>query len=200
MGIDIFMYAEIKENGLWKYYGDFEIDRESEDSNLKPVEIYYTGVNSCLYAILANYRNFGMEDGFGKKELPYNYISKPRGFPIDLSPEIRKWAEIFEEDLEYPSWLLLKEIIDFDWNQTIIKRRMIHREYAYLFNDENKSFPKEKGPDGERISYANYCSDGVFVSWTESYAESVGKGFMDFLNEIGEKFEKDKLRFVFWFC
>lgn len=200
MGIDVFIYAEQKENDIWRYYGEFEIDNESEEEIIKPKEIYYPGPNSALNAILANYNNYGLVDNNNLiREEPYKYISLPRGLPKDLSNEIKVWADIVEEDMESPSWLLLRELLDFDWNQTIIKRRMVNSRFAHLFKDENKRFPFENWPKGEQISYSRYCSDGVFVSWTEAYSESVGKEFMNFLYNIGSMVELENTRFIFWF-
>jgi len=69
--------------------------------------------NYNLFAILANVRNgrgfAGVVTGGG-----FNVISEPRGYPEDLEPS-------FIEDADWGhshTWLSLKEILDFAWDQT----------------------------------------------------------------------------------
>lgn len=121
MGTDIHLYVEIKN----KDNGDLEFlpaegnapqtDWEKENNHWD----WYGGRNYSLFAILANVRNgsgfAGVDTGDG-----YVPIAMPRGVPEDASPEFaeRVWGHS-------ASWLNLKEILEYDWSRTSVRRGFI---------------------------------------------------------------------------
>lgn len=94
MGVDIYMRAEVRKNGAWHLTEDKLYDDR-------------------------NYRFFAMLDGTrNDREYPINPIASRRGFPLDAAEATRKEFEYRFED-GWGSWLTLKEIEDYDWNQCI---------------------------------------------------------------------------------
>lgn len=84
---------------------------------------WYNDRNYRLFAILANIRN-----GYGFAGVPIwkaiQPIAKPRGLPLDMSPEVQKLAsddEYNENDISLGdhsfSWLTLAELQAYPWNQ-----------------------------------------------------------------------------------
>lgn len=61
-----------------------------------------------MFSVLSNTRN--------DQNLPF--ISSPRGIPIDTSPDLREIVLEDKEDFYDHSWLLLEEIIQFNWDQS----------------------------------------------------------------------------------
>ncbi|WP_317970333.1 hypothetical protein [Paenibacillus sp. CCS19] len=68
---------------------------------------YWTYRNYLLFAILANVRNH------------YNIqpISQPKGLPEDVSHEVKKQSDEENGDAHTRSWLTLKELLEYDWQQ-----------------------------------------------------------------------------------
>ncbi len=103
MGCDIHGFVEIKRNDKWKL-SDVEIPEDRS---------YDT------FAILAGVRNY-------VNAIP---ISEPKGLPEDLSEESKNDDNI--QHLEYWqegdghsfSWLTLKEILDYNWEQEFADSR-----------------------------------------------------------------------------
>jgi hypothetical protein len=196
MSLLMFMYAEKSIGDKWELIGEMESAEEYyiDDVKTKPIEIFKEDYcNYNLYAILANVNN-----DYNSDKEKYEYISVPRGIPNNACEIIKKWKKALGEDVNYPSWLYIDEIIRFDWNQKVVKIKMVDRKYAPLFKGESYPFPYKEWPD-EIISYSEYHRDGVEVAWTENYAESVGANFMEFLKTIVRKENPKKARVVFWF-
>lgn len=136
MGTDISMYAEIKRNGRWHFLGDMEENKDyfpEENPNAqrhKPIEIYDSR-NYPLFAILADMRN-------PDKGVTYDVIAQPRGLPQDLSPEIQNWLLDWEvedqTDFMVFSWLLLSEVLDFNWQKKVQVKEgaAFNWSYAYI--------------------------------------------------------------------
>ncbi len=106
MGTDIHLYVE-KRNPYYAEEGGPEwVLMMHEDAT-------YDSRSYNVFAVLANVRN-----GFGvagcRTGAGFRPISPPRGLPKDMSPEMYRAAENVEHT---PSWLTLKEILDYDWKQ-----------------------------------------------------------------------------------
>jgi hypothetical protein len=129
MGTDIHFYVERKEGAKWISCDTWEDDKYEPGNLIVPYRKYfYKNRNYDLFAILANVRNgrgfAGVETGEG-----FNCIAEPRGLPNDMSPELQNEARRFLDHT--PSWLLLSEIMDFDWTQETSKYGMLNAlEYA----------------------------------------------------------------------
>lgn len=91
MGLDIRIFEEVKVDGTWEYVKDFE----------------YTNRNTFLFYILS---------GVGDVE-DVDIISKPRGIPDDVSETVKN--EYYEDHMGH-SYLTVKEILNYDWGQTML--------------------------------------------------------------------------------
>lgn len=106
MGTDIHMWLEAKNwDGRWRL-------QMGQDA-------CYGNRNYDAFAVLANVRNgrgfAGVKTGEG-----FNVIAMPRGLPDDMSPELKV---IMDAGIEHtPTWLLLSEVLNFDWTQVAHKQ------------------------------------------------------------------------------
>ncbi|MBD8840066.1 MULTISPECIES: hypothetical protein [unclassified Paenibacillus] len=95
----------------WMINPDYYLFPEKKISKLKlsdPHEFYSGGRNYDLFSVLSNTRN--------DQNLPF--ISSPRGIPVDTSPDLSEVVLEDKEDFYDHSWLLLEEILQFNWDQS----------------------------------------------------------------------------------
>lgn len=208
MGTDIYMYAEIQRDGAWHLLGEIEENGEfcPEENPYatpdKPKELYQTR-NYDLFAILADVRN---PNGRTFDHQKFEVIAPLRGLPADMSAEIDVWAKDYnyaEHDepgyMSSPGWLLLAEILDFDWYGKVMRyEAMVDARAAHLF-DEKNPFPWRQWPAGVELGYAQYLRDGITVRWVEAYADAAGHEFLDLMNSLKEHANPALIRLVFWF-
>jgi len=135
MGTDIHLYLERFDDGLWTYVpgpirtcwvchgsGVATMARDPAETQAcfgcqglgKQDETFYSDRNYDVFAILADVRNghgfAGVVTGDG-----FHIIAEPRGLPADVSPQVEAlWEEIGDHT---PSWLLVSEILAFNWWQ-----------------------------------------------------------------------------------
>ena len=207
MGTDIYLYAEIKRKGSWhllleseensRYHPEGKLNAQL----LKPVELYASR-NYDLFSILADVRN---PNGKTLDNQKFEVISPPRGLPEDLSPELRDLLKEWEfengEDGGFsgPSWLLLSEVLQFDWHGKVMHyEAMVDARAAHLF-DENEPFPFRQWPKDIPISYGVIIKDGVIVRWTDTYANAVGTDFFEMLENLKKYGDPSQIRLVFGF-
>ena len=127
MGTDINMIAEVRRNGVWELstakvfknpYYDPASDKKLaiEEYMSKPDD----SRNYNLFAILAGVRN---GEGFAGCRIGerFNPISELKGYPDDMS----KNNVLFGDEYGYGSWLTLRELHEYDWEQ-------LHRKYGYV--------------------------------------------------------------------
>ncbi len=114
MGTDIELFAEVKRKGKWMKVGevfDWPESMKKLAQKFGPkTDQPYMDRNYELFSILADARNsFGLTP-----------ISKPRGIPKDISKELKDKlnAAYIDQDIK-PSWVSLKELLDFDWDKKI---------------------------------------------------------------------------------
>lgn len=189
MGTDISMYAEKIDPG-----GTQLLREPTDNQTAQFPEIYYGSRNYELFAILADVRN---PTGRTADNRSFETIVSPRGLPADLSAELRDYTK--DGDICSPSWLLLSEILQFDWyGKVMCHEAMVDACVAHLF-EEGKPFPFDRWPLDIETSYAIYMLDGVTVRWTETYANSATKHFMEFLERLKQQGEPSQIRLVFWF-
>ena len=193
MGTDIYMHAEVKRNGAWQLIlENTEYHPEKNAQRREPIKVY-TGRDYNLFAILANVRN---PNGRTVDDKKFDVIAPPRGLPKDLSPEIRDW---FENWAMSPSWLLLSEILNFDWHGKVMHfEAMVDARAAHLFV-EDEPFPSDKWPEDVQKGYSTIMRDGVTVRWADTYAASVGEGVLELFNKLKQHGEPSQVRLVFWF-
>ena len=133
MGTDISMYAEVRRNKQWAKVGKvfkntyYLPDRPETEWNTPLTDHPYDDRNYDLFAILADVRN---RHGF-------NPIAATKGFPDDMTPEVRERLE----DWGYGnSWYTLKELKEYDWNQTVTHSGVISEE-QYIHMKETGEHP-----------------------------------------------------------
>lgn len=117
MGTDIHPYIERRINGKWTLLNP-QPERFPKDYDEPRIHAR----NYDVFAILADVRNgagfAGVKTGEG-----FNPISKPRGLPHDLSEELKREYDPNDDSANYLgdhsfSWLIFREIFDYDYNQT----------------------------------------------------------------------------------
>lgn len=109
--------------------------------------------NYDVFAVLADVRNgYGFADcktGDGFKP-----ISKPRGLPLDLDQ--RSFEEMKIYSRHSPTWLLLSEVLDYDWTQETRHTGIVHAsEFLRMMRADEKK-PKSwcGGVTGRDIVHA----------------------------------------------
>lgn len=129
MGTDIHFYVERREGDKWVSCDIWEFD-EWHDEEEGPAQLtvrygkhFYDGCSYDTFAILADVRNgygfAGVDTGDG-----FVPIAAPRGLPDDLSPQLKMEADRFLDHT--PSWLLVSEIMAYDWTRVTHKRGVVN--------------------------------------------------------------------------
>lgn len=173
--------------------------------------------NYCFFAILADVRNgrgfAGVDTGDG-----FNPISEPRGLPEDVSIEVKRQFDNYGVDGHSHSYITLKELLEYDWDQKTIHRGIVdEKEYARMIKT-NSNGPMywsgmTYGPTIEQISLANMKDliDGKLqrdpnlnyvteFEWDETYRESVGEDYLEELcTELSHCGDPEDVRIVFFF-
>jgi len=185
----------------WEYY----LDRALGDRNY------------CFFAILADVRNgrgfAGISTGDG-----FNPISEPRGLPEDVSMRIKQRSDHWDIDGHSHSYLTLKELLEYDWEQVVVHRGIIdEREYTRMLASNSVSpmywSGMTYGPDVEQISLASMYDliKGKFqrdpnkdyvteFEWSETYRVAVGADYLEELcTELAQYGKPEDVRIVFWF-
>lgn len=231
MGCDIHHYEEVRsEDGDWasvqklvknEYYEQYP-DEE------RPMVLDHYGYDDprrlwrCydLFAILANVRNgrgfAGCLTGAG-----FNSIVEPRGLPDDVSDVIKSESDSWGMDGHSHSWLTLKEILDYDWDQRTTNYGMLSwNEYEHWVKTRTEDQPSpmsysgdvwgrdikkvsveqfemwEKNPESRPQNPENYYAR---ASWGISYRQAVGGRFWDYVEYLKTLGKPEDVRMVFWF-
>lgn len=212
MGCDIHVFLEKKDGDKWlavqgpnPYYGKW--DGESE---LTLEGWLFDGRNYNLFSILADVRN-------NCGAVP---ISMPRGVPEDASMEITKESECIGCDGHTHSWYTLKELLEFNWDNSFVENEAYVSEEVYKqFKNGGGPYPccgDISGPKIEKI--LNYEMDRVIknkypweinkqfytaIKWKTSYKD-IADNMLESINKYIEQqsisnSELDDYRIVFWF-
>lgn len=126
MGCDIHLYVEKREDSRWVTCDSWETDpKYPEDRPTVPYEkMWYRDRHYDLFSILADVRNgrgfAGVKTGQG-----FVPILQPRGIPEDACPEYLSEVEGYGLDVHSHSWLTLREILQYDWQQTSRKTGIV---------------------------------------------------------------------------
>lgn len=166
MGTNIFTYSEVKneETDTWRYVGAIFPDYWDHSNgrltyNSGPFDRQSYG----LFGFLANERNYS--------EVPF--ISEHRGLPDNLSTEVSE--EYGDGDnYYYPSWLSVKELCEFNYDQVFWDRR--------ITKNGNGAATAEEG-EGRYLTVREFLGEAFFKD-------------LELLKELGES---EKVRVVFWF-
>jgi len=153
MGCDIHFYVKTKQGGAWQHHswraehqtGEYEDRSPKYDYDKYFEDPFYVGRNYDLFAVLADVRNgFGFAGcDTGDRLVP---ISEPKGLPEDVSEGVKKESDRWGVDGHSHSWFTLKELLDYNWSRTMVKR-------GWVTQDEYKEF-KEKGEPQSWSSWA----------------------------------------------
>lgn len=197
--------------------GRFENTDDEDDWNAANVAKgwLYDGRNYDLFAILGNVRNgtgfAGVKTGDG-----FNYISDERGLPYDCSDEV---ADFFNDDwLHSISYVTLKELIEFDWNQTTNLSGIVNIEQFKEWKEHGEPLSYCGGISGPRVEHLTNeqmqdMIDGhilpiegkeyyTSVEWGTFYHEAVGDFYtqsIPALRALTNSAESDDIRIVFGF-
>lgn len=140
MDTDIHMVAEIRKNGIWKTMLDNIFTEYKNTSFETETCVPYSYRTYDVFAILADVRN---GTGFAgvKTGERFNVISKLKGYPKDMNETSKTFVGDEWGGHHSASYLTLKEIFDFDWDQ-------LHRGYGCLTEIEYKeSIMQGKHPE-----------------------------------------------------
>ena len=122
MGIDIDIAAEHRQTGGWEraepLVSVYDVDPWRPPGSTERVrEPVYSGRNRALYRALAFGDTAGSERR-GTFRVLLDPVARPRGLPPDVAPET---AAQHEREAGYgASWLLLSELLAYDWDQEVV--------------------------------------------------------------------------------
>lgn len=146
MGTDIHMACEIYKNGKWNLVTENVFPNVWYDptSKFDWAREQYTNVPFTMrsydtFAILADVRNGHGFAGCITGDR-FNPISEPKGYPEDMSDELKSDDTYLLSYEHSASYFTLKELMDYDWEQT-------SRTFGVLSEEEYKnSIMKGKKP------------------------------------------------------
>lgn len=101
MGCDIHHFFEVRRGNRW-YSVHAEIPSPYGGGEVSLLGAPDLGRNYSLFGHLAGVRHSPV----------LGPIAEPRGLPEDISPEVQRQADFWEDDAHSHSWLTLKEIRD----------------------------------------------------------------------------------------
>lgn len=191
MGCDIHVYIEKKKDGKWVPAEG--LIRSSDGTLDVPYPArFYTN---------RNYDLFGFLTGGEVRRNPGIYLSKPKGLPKDISPEIKRQSEVWGSGAHNHSWLTLKELRSVDWNKAkIIQSGMMDDETWKIIRAE----VRKKFPDRRKIT--NYCQfTNTKGHKSHQWKTPIRVAFEDFYERLNlmhsydYECKDDEIRMVFWF-
>lgn len=154
MGADIHSFAEVRTNGKWQRVDEKIFTAYGDDKTSGPFETRNYGV----FGFLADVRNYSC----------CQPISQRKGLPDDSEwlNEVEhdefygdsSHKQDFQENYHSLSWLALKELVDFDYEQTFWDRRVTKQTGP---NSWNGAALADEG-EGEVITYRQHLGEGFF--------------------------------------
>lgn len=179
-----------------------------------PINFLYSGRNYDVFSILADVRNgygfAGVKTGEG-----FNPISNPKGLPNDVSELVYDASDAWGVDGHSHSYLTLRELLDYDWNQVTKHVGYVGKEEYKIFKENGKPDTWSGGIWGSDVKYiSNQEMDEILngsasdtpntytqVSWDEPYYVSADNFYtksIPMLKELSDGKPND-IRIVFWF-
>lgn len=216
MGTDIHPMAQRRENGTWRWV-EWPGAREGWDSRSRSQLHTIEDRNYQLFAVLAGVRNGTGFAGVVTGE-PVEPISEPRGLPSDCElPDSNRFNQRIYDEPDEPdlgdhsqSWILLREILDYPWDESTVKIGVISLEQFRKW--DRKSQPDQwsggvSGPDVVTIS-EEQAHEGLIprdkevfvrIAWRQSLRNQCRRfleGTVPWLQSLGSP---DDVRLVFGF-
>lgn len=211
MGTDIHMACEVRRNGKWELVTDkvFKNSWYRPDSKYSWAQEEYTYIpydSRCynLFAILADVRN---GRGFAGVKIgeAFNPISEPKGYPEDMCDELKRdiSGDYDEDAYDYrptlsnehsASWLTLKELLDYDWNQ-------LHRDYGCVNEDTYRDFvmkglhPDSWSGDTSGLNIVHLSEEDMVDLIQGRYPREPGKQYYTFCYFLAETYKDASGRF-----
>ncbi len=196
MGTDIRLFVETKNNGKWESIQGVFNQKDRLDV------VYGDGIyferEYKVYAILANVRNGDGVDGPNTGEI-FTPISLPKGLPIDASYYIEtqyRKQSLGPYDAHDCSWLLLEEILAYDWNKCAKVSAYVSKEDAENFHENGIiPGPMNRKHRSNRILMLGYEK----IEWDSTYAVVAGRFYTEVIPKLMEYGSPENIRIVFWF-
>jgi len=173
MGCDIHSYVEKLERGIWIKVSNIFPRTKWEKSYFK------SNVSDHPF----NWRSYGIF-GFLADVRNYSHspvISASRGLPMDVSSEIKLEADDWGCDGHSFSFLMLDELLNFDYDQIFWDRRITKQVKPNFW--DGAALAEDEETEGEHISLRKFL-DGAFFEQLE------------IMKKLGDP---KKIRIVFWF-
>jgi len=174
MGCDIHLSVERKNptTGNWDFVSPEGLAPQDDWDRKRGFWDWCGGRNYGLFSILANVRNgfgfAGVDTGDG-----YNPIANPKGIPEDASPEYLAQVKRWEGDGHSHSFFTVRELLDYDWNQTTRRRGLIDPlEFAFMLQrDVCKPFSWCGGSNAAILTFEEmekYITSTKFIQFLEA--------------------------------
>lgn len=195
MGCDIHLHVEKKVNGKW----------------VEVPDVGYDNRNYKVFAILANVRN-----GYGFAGCPtgrgFKSISEPKGLPDDASKEVKEHSESWGVDGHSHSYLTLKELEAYDWDQVTWLQGVINANEYLVFKKEGRPRGWSGGVFGANVRNISQeqmeaeikagtadCNTYCSVEWRVTYRECAQHFIEDMFPKMRALGKPENVRIVFWF-
>lgn len=191
MGANIHMYVEAKlgNQGLWKSLDKWSInplhvsypEKYKNRYTVDYDDLIYKERDYLVYAVLANVRNnFNI--------IP---ISEPKGLPNDVCENIRLESENNFKGEHSHSYLSLRELLMYNWNQEV--------SLATLEESEDNAIEKY----GSSILFIEPYAERLRVVYQAVLSDEIPK-FMEVMEKLKDYAQNndlsyDNIRIVFWF-
>lgn len=214
MGCDIHIYTEGKLDGKWTHLDELtSVDEYEGEPPYKNYSEIYNSRSYNLFSILADVRNGYGFAGFTTGE-GFSPISKPKGLPEDVTESVKEKSDSWDCDGHSHSYLSLKELLDYDWEQTTINQGMLTKDEFDRLMDNDWWKEKTTGPDKEGFywlpkapnHYSSMISGSVEVvsfKYKTTYREAAEYFYKQVMSQLKRLAilagGPENVRIVFWF-
>lgn len=130
----------------WDY--EYEIARYVGPGKTR--DTWYSDRNYDVFAALAGVRNGTGFAGVYRHD-PITPIAEPRGVPEDATPE----ALALLSDGHTPTWLMLEEVMNYDWDQPLHRGGVVSLEEFKTYLDDGKPDGWCGGISGPKIVFVS---------------------------------------------
>lgn len=188
MGCDIHIQIEKRVNGKWErvpWVDEFKRNYPETYGHLDgalDMPALFDNRNYDLFGVLADVRN----GTWGEEHPP---IASPRGWPDDMAaPQICDGEPEWLGDHSF-SWVTLRELQEYPWDEPVKKRGWVSHEEAAKFRSDGVP----------PVSYSAGGSHGEYIDWTESRRVDVRNWPDAILPILATLGSPDDVRLVFGF-
>lgn len=175
MGCDIHSHVEVRKDGQWSIAGPifplegFDLKWSLEHGGGTHGVEPFGHRNYGWFGFLANVRNYSHTP----------CIQEPRGLPMELAQEVKEDSDGWGGDGHSHSWLTLRELLDYDYDQVFWDRRVTKQTAPNCWNGAALANEGE----GRKLPLRDF----------------LGEGFFAYLKHMKILGDPDDVRVVFWF-